>query len=237
MVKLKKWQILLVVFLFLFLVSGFLFVRKIFLYKKAIENGSIILNNNDITQYSSYLGSTNIQKENVSREELETNSSPSKGSTKPIMTIVEFADFNCPYCLSAYDDLKLFVNENKNDVKLIYRYFPISEDLSPELSATCANEQGKFWEMHDKLFENQRILSESAFMRFAKEIGLNIDKFETCYSSKKYESTIYSDVNIGLKAGVNGTPTFFVNGYIFQGVITKQIWEQLLQGVKNEIKK
>lgn len=237
MKKIKKWQILLGVFLFFFLVSGLLFIRKIFLYKMAIENGSIIINNTDITQYSQYLGSSNAQKEDISREELESNASPSRGSTKPIMTIVEFADFNCSHCLSAYDDLKLFVNENKNDVKLIYRYFPITDDLTSELAATCANEQGKFWEMHDKLFENQRILSESAFMRFAKELGLDIDKFQTCYSSKKYESTIYSDVNLALRAGVNGTPTFFVNGYLFQGVITKQIWEQLLQGVKNEIEK
>jgi len=225
MKKIKRWQILLIIFLFFFLVSGFLFIRKIFIYKKAIENGSIILNNNDISQYSSYLGSTNIQKEEISREKLESSASPSRGSTKAIMTIVEFADFNCSHCLSAYDDLKLFVDENENDVKLIYRYFPISDDISPELAATCANEQGKFWQMHDKLFENQRILSESVFMRFAKEIKLDIDKFETCYSSKKYESTIYSDANLGLKAGVNGTPTFFVNGYIFQGVKTKQIWE------------
>ncbi|MDD4290148.1 MAG: thioredoxin domain-containing protein [Patescibacteria group bacterium] len=236
MKKIKKWQIFLGVFLLLFLIFGIWFVRKIFLYRGAIEDGSIIINNIDIAQYSEYLGSFNVQKEDVSREELESNASPSRGSIKPIMTIVEFADFNCSYCLSAYDDLKLFVNENKDDVKLIYRHFPISDDLTPALASTCANEQGKFWAMHDKLFENQRILDESAFMRFAKELGLDMNKFETCYSSKKYESIIYSDVSLGLGAGISGTPVFFVNGYLFQGVITKQIWEQLLDGVKNEIK-
>lgn len=235
MIKIKKWHILLGVFLFFFLTVSMLFLRKVFIYKKAIENGSIIMNT-DITKYSSYNGNINVPREEVSRKELESNSSPSIGSTKPIMTIVEFADFNCSYCLSAYDDLKLFVEENKDEVKLIYRYFPISDDLTPEISASCASEQGKFWDMHDKLFENQRILNETSYARFAKEIGLDVDKFKSCYSSKKYESTISSDTSLGLKAGVDGTPTFFVNGYFIQGVVTKEIWEQFLEGVKNENK-
>ncbi|HQI03022.1 MAG TPA: DsbA family protein [bacterium] len=233
MIKIKKWHIFLGVFLIFFLTVAILFVKKVFDYKKAIEDGSIIMHNSDLTLYSAYSNTSNTPKEKVKREELESKTSPQRGASSPIMTIVEFSDFNCPYCLSAYVDLKNFVNDNKDSVKLIYRYFPISDDITPALASSCANEQGKFWEMHDKLFENQRILGESAFMQFARDIHLDVNKFKDCYLSKKYESLIYSDVQLGLKAGVNGAPTFFVNGELFQGVINKQIWEQILEAIKN----
>ncbi len=232
-IKLKKWHVILIVILIFIFIYISLFIKKIIYYKNSIERGDIILESN-VGEYSSYGGLVNIKQSTVTRAEIESSDDPWTGSEKPIMTIVEFADFNCPYCLSAYTDLKLFVDKNKNDVKLIYRDFPISSDITPSLVANCANEQGKFWQMHDKLFENQRILEEKAFLRFAKELGLDMDKFQDCYSTKKYESEVFADVNVGLKAGISGTPTFFVNGEKFQGVTPAKVWDQILQSIKNK---
>lgn len=230
---LKKRYLVLIIILIPVITVGVFFVKKVLFYKKSIEYGSIIIEN-DVGKFSSYNGSVNTGQSTVKREEIESKDDPSKGAENPIMTIVEFSDFNCLHCLSAYRDVKLFVEENKDKVKFIYRDFPISEDITASVAANCAHEQGKFWQMHDKIFENQRILDEKILYKLAKEIGLNSDDFDTCYKSKKYDSEIYNDANLAINAGVSGTPTFFINGEKFQGVIPLQIWNQILEALKKE---
>lgn len=85
------------------------------------------------------------------------------------------------------------------------------------LAADCANEQGKFWEYHDKLFENQRALEDDNLRTYAQDVGLDMDKFNECYNSKKYQSDIDTDVAEGRALGVTGTPAFFINGRFLSG--------------------
>ncbi len=141
---------------------------------------------------------------------------PVKGSPDAPVTVVEFSDFQCPFCADFYNDtLPLITQEyvDNGKVKIVYRDFPLSihpQAAPAALAAECANEQGKFWEYHDKLFDNQEALSPSIYSSFASELGLDISKFNSCVSSNKYADEIVGDFQDGQRLGVSGTPTFFV---------------------------
>lgn len=146
---------------------------------------------------------------------------PALGSESAPVTIVEFSDFQCPFCERLYSDgiaqMKTnYVNTGK--AKLYFRDYPLSfhpNALPAANAARCANEQGKFWEMHNKLFEAQNTWSASSdaktfFMQYATEIGLNNASFDACYSASKYASTIMADEAEGQRYGVQGTPGTFL---------------------------
>ena len=146
---------------------------------------------------------------------------PVKGDENAKVTIVEFSDFECPFCGRFYTDtlpslLKDYIDTGK--VKLYYRHFPLA--FHPQAKplanvAECANEQDKFWEMHDKIFENNATVSSSTmdtFKGWAADLGLNTSKFNDCVDNSKYEKDIDADTADGTAAGVSGTPTFYING-------------------------
>ncbi len=139
---------------------------------------------------------------------------PLKGQSNAPVTIVEFSDFQCPFCGRFFTGTfpqidKDYIQTGK--VKFYYMDFPLSfhENAQPAaLAAECANEQNKFWEFHDKVFQNQESLSTDAYKKWAKELGLNEQQFSSCFDSKKYLSEVQSDFDTGSKAGVSGTPSF-----------------------------
>lgn len=146
---------------------------------------------------------------------------PVKGDKDAPVTIVEFSDFECPFCGRFYTDtlptlIKDYIDTGK--AKLYYRHFPLS--FHPQAKplanvAECANEQDKFWEMHDKIFENNATVSSSTmdtYKGWAAELGLDTGKFNDCVDSSKYEKDIDADMADGTTAGVSGTPTFYING-------------------------
>lgn len=143
---------------------------------------------------------------------------PTEGSASAKVTIVEFSDFQCPFCASFYNASLSQIRTNYIDtgkVKLVYRHFPLSfhpEAQKAAEAAECAEEQGKFWEMHDKLFENSSSLSVANEKQWAKDLGLDSAKFNTCLDSGKTASAVQKDAADGAAAGVSGTPTFFING-------------------------
>ncbi|MBS3059181.1 MAG: DsbA family protein [Candidatus Diapherotrites archaeon] len=144
---------------------------------------------------------------------------PAKGSTDAPVTIIEFSDFQCPFCGRFYDQALSQIQSEYIDtgkVKLIYRDFPLSS-IHPEAqpaaeAAECANEQGKFWEMHNKIFENQDSMSAASYKQWAAELGLNTTQFNSCLDTSKYEGEVLADFSDGSNAGGSGTPTFFING-------------------------
>ncbi len=148
---------------------------------------------------------------------------PTKGDPKAPITIVEFSDFQCPFCGQWFKNAYSQINENyikKGTVKLVYRHFPLSfhPQANPAANAAeCANEQGKFWEMHDRIFTNQEQLSPENYKAWAKEFGLDTTKFNSCYDTKKYDSKVTADFAEGSGVGVSGTPSFFVNGTLIVG--------------------
>jgi len=153
-------------------------------------------------------------------EDLDVGHLPVRGDENAPVTMVEFSDFECPFCEQFYQDTlgqieKDYVDTGK--VKIYYRHYPLSFHPSAHklaVASECANEQGKFWEMHDKIFDNQQAgdFADDTIIGWAGDIGLNTDTFASCLSSDKYDDIINTDLTDGTTAGVDGTPSFFVDG-------------------------
>ena len=157
---------------------------------------------------------------------------PVLGKENAPVTIVEFSDFQCPFCrrfwIDSFSQLKKdYIDTGK--VRLIYRDFPLSihEQAKPSaLAAECANEQGKFWEYHDALFEEQQKLGTGTvayttqdLKAWATKIGLDSKKFASCFDNQKYSPEIDDDTKDGESFGVTGTPAFFINGELTVGAV------------------
>lgn len=165
--------------------------------------------------------------------QITLGNSPARGPANAKLTIVEFSDFQCPYCSvavgQAYQVLKMF----PNDVRLVFKQFPLDElhpmaRLSAE-AALAANAQGKFWEMHDKLFANARKLTRDNIYGWAREIGLDMTKFEADMSSGKFKQAVQNDFAEGMNLGVQGTPTFFLNGRRYNGPFEVDVVKPLIE--------
>ena len=145
-----------------------------------------------------------------------------KGNADAPITIVEFADFQCPFCSRVQPLLKDVLAKYKGKVKLAYLDFPLAQihthaEMAAEASR-CALAGGKYWEMHDALFADQSKLDEAALVRTAAGLGMDQNSFASCLKSGKYNATVQQDVQAGSQAGVNATPTFFINGEFLSGV-------------------
>ena len=145
---------------------------------------------------------------------------PSKGPQNARVTLVEFSDFECPYCSRAAGEVDALLKMFPNDIRLVYKQFPLSMHPHARMAAAAAlaaNEQGKFWQMHDKLFANFRQLSRERILAIAKEIGLDMGRFTADVNSGKFDAVVNKDVKDGDEAGVDGTPAFFINGKHYNG--------------------
>jgi protein-disulfide isomerase len=156
-----------------------------------------------------------------------------RGDPKAPVIIVEFSDFQCPYCQSVETTLKNLLAKYEGRVSLAYRDLPL-RDLHPqaELAAEasrCAGEQGKFWEYHDLLFANQTKLDRPGLLGLAHDLKLDEKQFDSCLSSGKYQAQIEQDRQTGLRAGVSGTPGFFINGNMLSGNLPQDSFEKVIQ--------
>jgi protein-disulfide isomerase len=166
--------------------------------------------------------------------QIETADDPFLGPAEASVVVVEFVDFQCPYCKEVYTMVRELAAQYGNRVKFIIRDFPLSE-IHPEAQAAaeasgCAFEQGndKFWAYHDKLYQNQDSLSVTSYATLASQVNLDEEKFATCMSSHTRSTEILGDLADGAAVGVTGTPTFFLNGYRVQGVIPKDKFAKAL---------
>ncbi|WP_312175415.1 thioredoxin domain-containing protein [Chryseobacterium sp.] len=144
-----------------------------------------------------------------------------QGNDNADLTIVEYGDYQCPYCGAAYPVLKELMKEFEGQVKFVFRNFPLSE-MHPyarpaAIAAEAADLQGKFWEMHDVIYENQQSLNENFLFQLAEKIGLNLSQFKEDIQKTELEKKVDSDFESGIISGVNGTPSFFINGNKFNG--------------------
>lgn len=150
-----------------------------------------------------------------SKSDLIPASAHTYGNKDAKVYLVEFSDFQCPACGSFYPVVKDITEKNKDELLFVYRHFPLTQHpqaMPAALASEAAAEQGKFWEMHDYLFENQDSLDEAMIIKGAEELGLDKDKFEKAFKDKKYEDVVTKDIADGNRFGVNSTPTFFLNG-------------------------
>jgi protein-disulfide isomerase len=153
--------------------------------------------------------------------EVSAEGAPFKGPVNAPITIVEFSDFQCSYCKRVVNVLEQVLERYPDQVKLAFRDFPIAT-IHPHAAkaaeaAHCAAEQGKFWEFHDLLFEKQDTIPTADFAEHAKALGLEVTAFQTCLDGRKYHEKVERNYAAGVKAGVSGTPAFFINGRLLSG--------------------
>jgi protein-disulfide isomerase len=154
---------------------------------------------------------------------IAVDGAPVRGPADARVTLVEFSDFECPYCSAAVKQVDTIMAAYPKDIKLIYKQFPLSMHPHAQMAAEAslaAREQGKFWEMYDVLFKNYRRLSSDNIMSWAKEIGLDTEKFKADLESGKYKAVVKKDLADGEAAGVYGTPAFYINGKQYNGEVT-----------------
>jgi len=146
---------------------------------------------------------------------------PVLGNAKAPVTIVEFSDFQCPFCLRAAPTLKRLRETYGDKVRVIWKDFPLTQIHPQAFKAAeaghCAAEQDKFWPYHDKLFGNQQALQPEFLKQYAKEAGMDAAKFDGCLDSSKYAERVRDSVAAGSRVGVSSTPTTFVNGRMLEG--------------------
>ena len=148
------------------------------------------------------------------------NNAPVKGSPNAPVTLVIFSDFQCPFCKRVLPTLGQIEKEYSGKVKMAFRNNPLPfhpNAMPAAKAAMAANEQGKFWQMHDALFANQQDLSEAGILKAAKEAGLDMTKFQKDWKSNKYDAQIQADIDFAKQNGASGTPSFFINGVAVRG--------------------
>jgi protein-disulfide isomerase len=143
------------------------------------------------------------------------------GPETAAVTLVEYGDYECPYCGRAYDVLKQLLKQTGDEVRLVFRNFPLTQ-IHPHAqraaeAAEAAAAQGKFWEMHDMLYENQEALEDEDLLNYADRLGLNLERFQMALDHGDSTRRIQEDFLSGVRSGVNGTPTFFINGLRHDG--------------------
>ena len=143
-----------------------------------------------------------------------------KGSASAPIELIEFADFECPYCLAASPTVTQVLNTYGDRIRMVFRIYPLQNhpNARPAAEAAqCANEQGKFWAYHDRLFGNPGHLLVPELKQTAVDLGLDAAKFNACVDARKYKSVVEADQQAGNDAGVTGTPAFFINGRMMTG--------------------
>lgn len=166
------------------------------------------------------------------RYDVASDGFPSLGPDDAPITIVEFSDYQCPYCKRWHDEVYLdLLNEYPGQIKLVYRHLPLTSihpDAFPAAEAAmCAGEQNAYWPFHEMLFSRDE-LGSNIYTQYAQELGLNMASFESCVSERKYQEDVQSDLDFAVGLGVRSTPTFFINGLAVVGAQPLEIFKQVI---------
>lgn len=187
------------------------------------------------TKESQPLGNVPKQPSQPSRISVSIDDDAVLGDKNAPVTIIEFSDFECPFCARFYQQTLPLIKENyikTGKVKLVYRDFPLSFHPNAQKAAEaaeCAGEQGNYYEMHDLLFEKGVSGGVASFKQYAKDLGLDTTKFNECLDSGKFASEVQKDFQDGQNYGVSGTPTFFINGIKVVGAQPYNVFEQIIE--------
>jgi len=178
----------------------------------------------------------NLKPPPIYRADVSAGGAPIRGSANAPVTIIEFSDFHCPYCKKVQPTLSRILSEYGDRVRLAYRDFPLDQ-LHPSArkaaeAARCANDQGKFWEFHDKLYGGGTDASPETLTRLGREIDMDVVAFQQCLSTGKHRSDIDRDIQEASSLGVTGTPGFFINGRLISGA---QPYEGFAQVINEEL--
>jgi protein-disulfide isomerase len=159
----------------------------------------------------------------------------SRGPADAKLTVVEYGDYQCPYCGQAYPIVEQLLSTFSDSMRLIFRNLPLA-DVHPHAEAAAemaeaVGLQGKFWEMHDALFENQRALGDAALRRYVEGVGANVDEATKAIAGGGPRERVEADFEGAIRSGANGTPTFFVNGVRYDGSWMYEPFSEFLQHV------
>lgn len=168
------------------------------------------------------------------RQEIDLDDDPVLGDPNAPVTIVSFEDYQCPFCGRAFQQTLPLLKEEYIDTgkaKLVFRDFPLSfhpNAQSASEASECADDQGKFWEYHDDLFNNQNSLGKELYIQLAEKNGLDVEEFTQCIDSGEFREEVQNDFAYGSSVGVSGTPTFFINGIRLVGAQPYQAFKQVI---------
>lgn len=165
--------------------------------------------------------------------DVQVGNAPVKGGKNAKVTIIEFSDYQCPFCAKGASIMEEVAKKYGNKVKIAYKNFPLpfhQQARPASMAALCAGDQSeaKFWDMYKRMFEDQQNLSRSGLEDKAKAIGLNVDKFKECMAEEKFAAQIDSDMREGQELGVKSTPTFFVNGIMVTGAQPIEAFSEII---------
>lgn len=164
--------------------------------------------------------------------------SPTTGAHEEKIVLINFSDFQCPYCVKAHQTVKQFMATHQDKVTLVYKHLPLTsihpEAMSAAKASWAASQQGKFWEFHDALFENQDKLSESLYVTTAKTLNLDLKRFNQDRNSSAAIAAIKKDIQLAQQIGVDSTPMLAMNGEPLNGDIQLASLEALLIKVRSE---
>ena len=166
-----------------------------------------------------------------------TSDDPSRGDKSAKVTVVEFSDFQCPFCKRASTNGSMIQKEYGDKVRFVFKNFPLSfHDKAHRAAeaAACMNDQGKFFEYHDKLFDNNTALEEADLKKYVTEINGDLKKFEDCLNAGKFKAKVDKTLAEGQKAGVSGAPTYFINGVMVVGAVPYTEIKQAIEDAMNE---
>ena len=163
--------------------------------------------------------------------ELDDGVSPAKGSTKPLVTIVEFSDFECPFCGAVQPVLKQVMQTYGNDVRLVFKHMPLEghrNSLPAARAAYCAAEQDRFWQFHDAVFASGN-LSAAVIDDIAVDLGLGVPKFQACLSSEQSRAAVIKDIETARLFHIESTPSFIVNGQLIKGALSFADFQKIIE--------
>lgn len=165
------------------------------------------------------------------RQNAKAGDSPAKGPTGAPIEMIEFSDFQCPFCLRANPTVDQVLQTYGDKIHFVYRNYPLPNhpNARPAAEAAqCANEQGKFWPYHDRLFAQAGQLSDNDLKQSATQLGLDAPKFNACFDGHKYKAAVDADIQAGDDLGVSGTPAFFINGRSVTGAQPFETFKSLI---------
>jgi len=164
------------------------------------------------------------------RIKVDIGNAPVQGKSDAPVTVVEFSDYQCPYCRRAEETVKIIQAQYKDRLKWVFKDFPLAfhpRAMPSAIASRCAGEQGKFWEYHDKLFVGTG-LEDSDLERYAKELSLDMSKFTECAKSQRFRDAVQADMKQGQSVGVSGTPAFFINGRSLSGAQPPEAFREII---------
>jgi protein-disulfide isomerase len=182
---------------------------------------------------SAQAAATQAANPSFTRYDIPTDGYPSLGPDDAEITLVEFSDFQCPYCKRWEDEVyKPLFAAYPGQIRLVYRNLPLTsihpQAMSAAVASLCAKDQGAYWPYHDKLFENQDKLGAELYAQLASDLGLDATSFQSCLDSGKFDDYIQQDMDFSLNLGVRSTPTFFINGLAIVGAQPLDVFKQLI---------